>query len=91
MIMGLLNKKLLIIKENGVEIMIVSFDLWGIFWLIVIPPVVLFLCRLSWQFSHSTIKVMNNVYVNRIIERSNELYMENIRLQNQIVNMYEEE
>ena len=71
--------------------MIISFDLWGIFWLIIIPPIVLFLCRLSWNFSDSTGIIIDNIYIKNIIKENNDLCKENIRLQEQIAKMYSKE
>ena len=68
--------------------MIISFDLWGIFCLIVIPPIVLFLCRFSWRFSDSTGIIIDNIYIKNIIKENNDLCKENIRLQEQIAKMY---
>lgn len=71
--------------------MIISFDLTGIFCLIVIPPLVLYLCKFAWELGTTTRKLVNNKYLRKSFEKNNKVYRENIRLSNEIANLIEKD
>ena len=71
--------------------MIISFDLTGIFCLIIIPPLVLYLCKVAWELGRTTRQLVNNKYLRKSFEKNNKVYRENIRLSNEIANLIEKD
>ena len=60
--------------------MIVSFDLTGIFLLIVLPPIIVFLCGTAYELRHT----LSNHSFNRILEKNVELQREILDLRTKI-------
>lgn len=60
--------------------MIISFDLTGIFLLIVLPPIIVFLCSTAYELRHT----LSNYNFNRILERNVELQKEILDLRTKI-------
>ena len=60
--------------------MIISFDLTGIVLLIVLPPVIVFLCGSAWELRNT----LSNHGFNRILERNVELQREILDLRTKI-------
>ena len=60
--------------------MIISFDLTGIFLLIVLPPVIVFLCSTAYELRHT----LSNHSFNKILERNVELQREILDLRKKI-------
>lgn len=52
--------------------MIVSFDLTGIFLLIVLPPIIVFLCGSAWELRNT----LSNYSFNKTLEKNVELQRE---------------
>jgi len=69
--------------------MIVSFDLTGILCLIIIPPILIYLCKTAWELGRRTRLLLNNKYLAKTFEKHNEIFRENIRLQNKIAELTE--
>ena len=66
--------------------MIISFDLTGIFLLIVLPPVIVFLCSSAYELRHT----LSNHSFNRILERNVELQREILDLRKKIKELDDE-
>lgn len=66
--------------------MIISFDLTGIFLLIVLPPVIVFLCGTAWELRNT----LSNHSFNRILERNVELQREILDLRKKIKELDDE-
>lgn len=60
--------------------MIVSFDVTGIFLLIVLPPIIVFLCGSAWGLRNT----VSNYNFNKILERNVELQREILDLKTKI-------
>jgi len=66
--------------------MIVSFDLTGIFLLIVLPPIIVFLCGTAWELRNT----LSNYSFNRILERNVELQREILDLRTKLKELEDE-
>lgn len=66
--------------------MIISFDLTGIFLLIVLPPVIVFLCSSAYELRNT----LSNHSFNRILERNVELQREILDLRKKIKELDDE-
>ena len=66
--------------------MIISFDLTGIFLLIVLPPIIVFLCSTAYELRHT----LNNHSFNKILERNVELQKEILDLRKKIKELEDE-
>ena len=56
--------------------MMIIFDLTGIFLLIVLPPIIVFLCGSAWELRHS----LSNYSFNNVLEK-------NVKLQKEILDL----
>ena len=48
--------------------MIISFDLTGIICLVILPPIIIYLCRAAWELGRVTKTWINNKYLRKLIE-----------------------
>ena len=71
--------------------MMISFDLYGILCLIVIPPVVIYLSKLAYELSQMTMRVISNEYIKKIVKQNSEVFRENIRLHNELCALLDKE
>lgn len=62
----------------------VTFDLLGIILLVTLPPIIIFLSIVCAYIGKTLAKTFMNERYNKVIERNNELMMENIRLNNEL-------
>ena len=63
---------------------IVQFDLISLLVLIIVPPIVLFLCKSAWIWANDVRILGQNKYVSRIIKENNEVWRDYIRLQEEL-------
>ena len=66
--------------------MIVSFDVTGIFLLIVLPPIIVFLCGTAYELRNT----LSNHSFNKILERNVELQREILDLRTKIKELDDE-
>lgn len=71
--------------------MFISFDLGAILCLIIIPPLLIYLCRVAWELARRTRLLINNEYLAKTFKKHNEIMKENIRLKNKIAELTEDD
>ena len=70
--------------------MIVSFDLTGILCLIIIPPIIVFLCRFAYDFAKDIRPLQQNKYVIKLIDENNKVWKKYIELQREFMDLQDE-
>ena len=61
----------------------VAFDLTSLLVLIIVPPIILFLCRSAWIYANDVRTLAQNRYVTKVIKENNEVWKEYLDLQSE--------
>lgn len=71
-------------SESVSMVFLVTFDLWSILCLCIIPPIILLLCKLAWEIGDLFRIISRNAYVDKVTKENNEIWKENIHLIEQV-------
>jgi len=66
---------------------IVQFDLMSLLVLIIVPPVIIFLCRSAWVYANDVRTLWQNKYVSKLIKENNKIWREYLDLQSEFKNL----
>lgn len=65
----------------------VAFDLPSLLVLIIVPPIILFLCRSAWIYANDVRPLAQNLYVTKVIKENNEVWKEYLELQREFIEL----
>ena len=70
--------------------MIVSFDLYTVFYVIILVPVLTFLCVFAYRIGKSLEIALLEKWNRRIVNKNKKVILENIKCSNELINIQEE-